>query len=52
LNNDDQYEVNKEQYPKCFNESKGYNDDGTWDWEEVHCYEDCETKYWFSNGAY
>jgi hypothetical protein len=25
-NNDDQYEVNKEQYPKCFNESKGYND--------------------------
>jgi hypothetical protein len=24
--------------------------DGThWDWEEVHCYEDCETKYWFSN---
>jgi hypothetical protein len=27
--------------------------DGThWDWEEVHCYEDCETKYWFSNGAY
>jgi hypothetical protein len=24
MNNDDQYEVNKEQYPKCFNESKGY----------------------------
>jgi hypothetical protein len=26
--------------------------DGThWDWEEVHCCEDCETKYWFSNGV-
>jgi hypothetical protein len=25
--NNDQYEVNKEQYPKCFNESKGYTMD-------------------------
>lgn len=51
--NDEQYEVNNEQYPKCFNESKGYTMDGSyWDWEEVHCCEDCETKYWFSNGAY
>jgi hypothetical protein len=30
---------------------KGYDGWNYWDWEEVHCY-DCETKYWFSNGAY
>ena len=47
------YEVNNEEYPKCFNESKGSTMDGSyWDWDEVHCCEDCETKYWFSNGAY
>ena len=47
------YVVNNEQYPKCFNESKGSTLDGSqWDWDEVHCCEDCETKYWFSNGAY
>ena len=51
--NDEQYEVNNEQYPKYFNESKGATMDGSyWDWDEVHCCEDCETKYWFRNGAY
>jgi|TARA_R110000851_G_scaffold85152_3_gene185339 hypothetical protein len=47
------YMTNNERYPKCFNESKGYTMDGSyWDWDEVHCCENCETKYWFSNGAY
>ncbi len=46
------YVVNNK-YPKRFNESKGLTMDGSyWDWDEVHCCEDCETKYWFSNGAY
>jgi hypothetical protein len=51
LNNDDQYEVNKEQYPNVLMKAKAINMEH-WDWEEVHCCEDCETKYWFSNGAY
>lgn len=47
------YEVDNNQYPKYFNESKGSTMDGFyWDWDEVHCCENCEIKYWFSNGVY
>lgn len=47
------YVVNNETYPKIFNETKGYTLDGDfWNWDEVHCCQDCETKYWFNNGAY
>ena len=49
----EKYDVDDESYPKCFNESKGYTMDGSyWDWDEIHCCEECGTKYWFRNGAY
>lgn len=47
------YEVNNKQYPKANNKSEGYTLDGNYlDWDELHCCEDCETEYWFRNGAY
>jgi hypothetical protein len=37
--NDEQYQVKNEQYPKRFNESKGADVGGIyWDWDELHCY--------------
>lgn len=45
--------VDGENYPKCYNESKGSTIDGDyWDWDEVHICSECKTKYWFRNGAY
>jgi len=47
------YNVDGENYPKCYNESKGGTIDGNyWDWDEVHVCSECNTKYWFRNGAY
>lgn len=45
------YWVEGVRYPKCFNETKGHTDWGQYhDWDELHCCEDCGTKYWFGNG--
>lgn len=50
---DETYTVNNETYPKRYNHRKGYTLDGEYhDWDELHCCEECETKYWFENGAY
>lgn len=47
------YIVNSIEYPKRLNERKGYTLDGNyWDWDEVHCCEECGTKYWFESGIY
>jgi len=51
--NDGGYEVDKVKYPIYYNESKGGTMDGNyWDWDEVHCCEECNSKYYFNNGAY
>ena len=48
---DQDYEVNDELYPKCFNGRKGTNLEGDyWDWDEVHCCENCATLFRFKNG--
>ena len=47
------YDVDGENYPKCYNERKGSTIDGNYlDWDEVHVCSGCKTKYWFRNGAY
>lgn len=46
-----EYEVDGENYPKYFNESRGSTMNGNyWDWDEVHHCTGCGTKYWFRNG--
>jgi biotin synthase-related radical SAM superfamily protein len=50
--NETGYRRNKQKYPKCFNERKGYNGDDYWDWEEVHYCSKCKIEYYFTNGAY
>ena len=55
IHNDNElgYEVNNKQYPKRNNKSEGADLDGNYfDWDELHCCEDCETEYWFRNGVY
>ena len=51
--NDLGYKENGKQYPKRNNKSEGYNLDGNYfDWDELHCCEDCGLEYCFRNGAY
>lgn len=42
------YIVDGKEYPKFYNENKSYGD--SWDWDEVHCCENCKTVFWFTNG--
>lgn len=47
------YDVDGIKYPKCFNQRKGYTLGGDFnDWDEMHCCEECGTKFWFENGLY
>lgn len=49
----DGYLVDDIVYPKVFDEFQSSDMDGPiWDWSEMHCCENCGTKFWFRNGAY
>ena len=49
---DKYYWANNKQYPKYWNERKGWTGDDYWDWEEVHFCKNCKIEYYYTNGAY
>jgi hypothetical protein len=45
------YIVDKEKYPKSFNNSSHHSDLGSfYYWDELHKCPDCKVLYWFNNG--
>lgn len=47
------YKVKGVQYPKYFNERKGFTPHGDYhNWDEVHFCKKCKQEYYFDNGAY
>ena len=50
---EEEYTVDKELYPQCFNEYLSSTDCGTiHDWDEVHKCPKCKTLYYFRNGCF
>ena len=53
FNDDESYVVDNIEYPQIFDEYTGWDMDGSiHDWSELHCCENCGTKFWFRNGEY
>ena len=45
------YKINNKKYPKEINEKKGNTlNSNYWNWDEIHCCENCKKEYWFNNG--